>query len=63
MHAIRSQYLPSTIIYVLFSVLYIHSGVVALLYFGVNKRVIQIKNTYIYSLIYVGVCKFNYTKY
>lgn len=42
-----------------------HNGVVALFYFGVNKRVIKIKNSYIYifTVIYVGVCKFNYTKY
>ena len=55
MHAIQSQYLSSTVIYVLSSVLHKHSGVVALLYFGVNKRVIKIKNTYIYSLLFTLV--------
>jgi len=52
MHAIQSQYLSSTIIYALSSLLHIHSGVVALLYYGVNKRVIKIRNTYIYIYIY-----------
>ena len=32
-----------------------HIGVVALLYFSVNKRVIKIKNTYIYSLSFMLV--------
>jgi len=41
-----------------------NSSVVALLYFGVNKRVIIIKKyLYIFTVIYVGVCKFNYIKY
>jgi len=55
MHAIQSQYLSITIIYVLSSVLHTHSSVVAFLYFGVNKRVIIIKNTYIYSLLFMLV--------